>query len=475
MLGFCKRTQLFAILLAISIYHCQTYSLAQEIIVGGFDKALQKSESGVLPVTVMNALGESVPGVQCELQGLHSNEANGWFAIPPEFDEAKIVVSDDSGILHVAYPKEIRQGSNTFRTTAVRLVLSHFDFVSKSIAPSVADDKVVVSLSRGCETAFTAVDEDGRRVNDFGAIVAGKLAPQKWRSNDAGELRTQSVAAGTWQSMLAKPNTDGRILFSDLFLLPAQAGKALTLRDMRLTPGMQITGLLPKYVPRPVGHGQVIAVSLPRPAKEVWDEISPSLVWHDRVEIAKDGTFHFASLPRSGRIQLLAMCDGWMSTTNVGDTGLIMGQIVDVNGEDMSFEPDMERTGTVRVVVHDPAGAPIENAVVSVQPRQQFLRGDSAFLGSCILSQVQLRNIIGGFRSQVQSTFDELRPCYLQRTDRDGSATLSELPVGRSQQIDVYHPQYQMLANDRWIRIDPNDDLTTNHTITMSPSAGTIR
>jgi hypothetical protein len=268
---------------------------------------------------------------------------------------------------------------------------------------------------------------------------------------------------------LAKPELNGPTLFSDLFMLPAQSGKSLTLREIQLSRGIRVTGQLPEYVPRPIVAGQVIAVCLPRPAKEVWDEISPSLVWNDRVEIAKDGTFQFESLPRSGRIQMLAMCEGWLSSTNVSDTGLIMGQVSDIQGEDLVFEPEMERTGRVNVMVRDSSGTPIENAVVSVRPRQQFLRGDSAFLGSYVLSRVLVHNMQGNLQSPAKATFDELRECYIQKTDRDGQATLSELPVGRSQQIDVYHPQYQMLANDRWVRIAADGDLTTDHTITMSP------
>ncbi len=50
--------------------------------------------------------------------------------------------------------------------------------------------------------------------------------------------------------------------------------------------------------------------------RDILDDKVPSLLWWDRVPLETDGSFVFSSLPRSGKVHLIAVCDGWVSRSN---------------------------------------------------------------------------------------------------------------------------------------------------------------
>jgi hypothetical protein len=419
--------------------------------------------------------GKPISGAQVLVGQVRVKDITRWVPFLEDAKLNKTFETDEFGQVTVSYPKSFEAYGKRHEVASVRVLVVHPSYVSQWILSANKQETVTVKMQAGCSIAFTALDDDSRRLKEFGVLIAGENAPRVWLQDARGEMRTNSLAKGTWQAMLARRDDQGVMLYSDVFLVPALPGKSLALRNMRLRPGLRISGQLPVSVPRPIRNGQVIAVSLPRPAMEVWDNSNPSLAWHDRVPIDEDGRYALPSLPRSGRVQLLFSCDGWISSTKTSDSGFIMGQVVDVSGEDIEYEPNMETTGRVVVTIQDTEGNPIENAWAYVQPRQQFLRGDLANLGNYALSSDLIKRVGSGQLVHGLMVPDDLQSSFASMSNAQGQVIFQNLPSDRSQVVNVWHSDYEMVGGDRWIKTEAQPGLVSEFTISMRRKADSSR
>lgn len=411
------------------------------------DEKIDPSKMTDLAVLLQDEDGKPVAGAEVMPYAMRMKEQSGhgyWdrkvYGAPKHFR------SNDEGIAVIKYPPHVQSGPDVLTTKLVSFQITHTDFIRKIVDFDLGPERAEVQLKPGCEVRLSAVDPEGKRVENFGVVVAGPYQPEKWAKDGEGGRRTRSISDGTWQTMLVKLQDDGPTLFSDVLPLRVRPKQTVQFRNIRLSPGARLRGRLSANVPRPVKRGYVVTTSVPQPAGNSYDDKDPSLVWHDWVDVAEDGTFEFASLPRGGEVQLIAVCDGWVSTTTVPDANqvFVMGQLFDIDKDVVDVELQMEATGTLRVEVTTKDGKPLTEGSVAAWPNQSYYKGGSTVLGQKYRSDWQIKNQLLP-RDQQLAWPDWARDLpFMQPLDKNGVAVLTGIPVGKGEQVALQHDKLKL-------------------------------
>ena len=413
-----------------------------------------------LRVRVVRDDGEPIAGAQVTPYAMRAKEnANGhgyWnddLIGPP-----KAVATGEDGYATVRYPVNIGQPSNPRTTGLVSLQVHHPDYVSMTVHFTLGPDAAVVTLKVGCEVALTAVDARGQKIEDFAVLMAGPQAPELWAKTDDGGRRTRAATDGSWQTMLVKTQADGPTLFSGLMPLRVRPKQAVQIREVRLTPGAVLTGMLSNNVPRPIANGHVLLGSAPKPANDSWNEEEPSLVWYDWTPIQPDGGFRFGSIPRGGIVQLLAVCDGWVATTDFEEAGqhFVMGQSFEVNDDSNEVLVQMEPTGVLDVTVVDEQGQPVTEGSLSSWPNQKLLLGGSTLLGERFrTADFVERQLHPAKESPNRPSWKRGFP-FQAKLDSEGKVRLTGIPLKRSYSLGLSHPTLVLApAGERFLLETP--------------------
>lgn len=342
-----------------------------------------------LRVKLLGEDGENVVGaaVMPYAMRMVNENAHGYWN-REKLGSPKDFFSDEDGVATIRYPAKVYSLPQPMTTSLVTFQIRHSDFVTKVVHLELGPDyenaieETEVQLKKGCELVLSAQDENEVPIEHFGVVMAGYEQPEFWASVGQGGKRTSSLNDGTHQTLLVKPQDDGPTLFSGLLPLRVRPNQALKIRNVKLSPGSRVVGQLSKNVTRPVRDGYAITTSVPRPAGESSDKTTPSLTWEDWAEINEDGSFELPSVPRSGEIQIIAICEGWVSTTTVPEArGHVMGQLFDVDETLTKVDVEMEETGVLEVIVTRPDGGPLMEGYVSSWPNQRYYKGGSTILG----------------------------------------------------------------------------------------------
>ena len=364
----------------------------------------------------------------------------------------KTVVSDEAGKAVIHYPVHIGGATAPLTTNLVTFQIGHTDFVQQVVHFSLGPKLANVTLKAGCEVQFSAVDPTGKPVPDFAVMMAGPLSPSYWADDGQGGRRTRSASDGAWQTMIVKPQADGPTLFSGVLPLTVRPDQDVRIRNVKLLPGANIQGTIADNVPRPVKNGYVIATSAPKPAENSYADKDPSLTWHDWTEIQEDGSFELASIPRGGDLQIIGICDGWLSSTNIPDAKgqFIMGQLFKLEKDKPRIELtlEMEHTGSLELTVLQPDGSPLKEGSIASWPNQAYLKGGSTLLGqryrSLPVAELQLLPI----EKQTHPPREADRQLPYQGKVVDGKVTLTGLPIGRSESLVLMHPELVLKSDD---------------------------
>jgi hypothetical protein len=411
------------------------------------------TEMADLPIVLRDEQGDPVVGAEVRAYAMRMREGEGhgyWddkIHGPP-----RTVLSDQNGRAVIQYPVRVRLGPQVMTTRLVSFSVAHAEFVSETVHFELGPDEALVTLTAGCEVTLSAVDADRHSLDDFGVLMAGRYSPTLWAKVEDGGRRSRAVKDGTWQTMLVKLPDDGPTLFSNVLPLRVRPQQTVRFRNIPLRRGARLRGTLSDNVPRPV-TGYVIATSAPWPGENSWSDENPSLVWHDWVDIAPDGSFEFASLPRSGEVQLIAVCDGWLSTT-VSDEpvagSFVMGQVFPVDEEEVSVVLAMEPTGTLAISLVRTDGQPFTEGRVSSWPNQRYLRGGSTLLGQRLRSEIGVRNQLVPPDERMPLYETDLELPFIKDVDPEGTVWLTGLPIGSQQQLVLTHDTHQFGgANER--------------------------
>jgi hypothetical protein len=186
------------------------------------------------------------------------------------------------------------------------------------------------------------------------------------------------------------------------------------------------------------------------PANDSWDDKLPSLLYYDSTEIDQDGKFHFRSLPSTGTLQLIAICDGWVGQQET-DSPFIVGETFEVDGNLSDVELEMQRTFDAKIRVIDEKGKPQAGVTIACSPNQRFKKGGSTWLGKRHDSLSSLRSQLMAEPSAAKVVDHNL---YSGVTDNQGRLTIRNLPRGRwSTSFDAWTEPESKL------KIDVNENL----------------
>ncbi|MCA9175030.1 MAG: hypothetical protein KDB14_11160 [Planctomycetales bacterium] len=465
-----RRTLAFALLLfsqpalAVVTFVAVTFAdvaFAEDGDNGDEAKILYPVATKPYTLKVVDENNQPLRGVDVLAAGIRCQEDPGsWYGWPtPNVGADNVMLTDANGEVTVQYPVRFGVPPNWFTTTTIDFRFSHPHFVGGSVEVDTAAESHTHQLVAGCPAHFSAKDDVGNQVTQFYVAIAGAGGLARWTLNE-GELSTGGIPEGGWQTMLVSPQSDGRHLFSGILPARYAQGKDVTIRGISLTPGLRLTGRLADNVPRPVTHGQITAWCLPKPRGQVYEDKDPSLGWSQAIDIEQDGTFNFPSLPRSGTVQLIAVCRSWVVESDAvadrpGDnriTGIHINldelQIVD--NELPGIIVPMKPTGTLEVTVRKDDGSPLEGATVASWPNQVYDKGGSTILGSEYSSIDAIRHVLDHadepyFKRAWATGSRQHR--YSVTTDAQGHAVLYDLPLKMEHGLYVGNEEYRQESN----------------------------
>jgi len=167
-----------------------------------------------------------------------------------------------------------------------------------------------------------------------------------------------------------------------------------------------------------------MALQAPMPFEDKQNVGIETLRWGEWVPIREDGSFEFVSLPRSGKIQMIAKCDGFVGKAD--DRGFTIGESFEIDETETKVTLAMEPTIDVEIVVTDKAGLPVSGADVGFNPNQLWAGWGSQILGERWKSMADVVDRLDPTKSvpEREMTFRD----YSSETDAEGIARIRNLP-----------------------------------------------
>ena len=406
-------------------------------------------------LSLVDGAGKPIEGAEVVVQGVRCQEDPGsWYAWPAaNGGPMPIVPTDQDGVARFKYPSKLGSAVEYFTITTLTMNFRHANYISERAEFAVDAEKPEQVLRPGCRVTYSAVDDSGKAIEEFAAYISGPGYDAKWTLAD-GTIQSMAVPDGTWQTMLVAPQNDGITLFSGVLPARYKSGSEMTIGNVTLRPGLRVQGRLAGNVPRPISDGVVVAWCQPKPTKKAIDN-REAIGWSDFAVIRADGTFEFASLPRDGRLQLIAICRGWVIEDQPRDGQPPVGQIktgvlIDLEAAPIAdnvladIELPMEEAGAIEVTVKHLDGSPASGIQVGTSPNQKLEDTGTQLLGEAYSSIVRIRSQIDG-TAPPNYWQQERKTRYMQETDAEGQAVLYDLPLG-SWELYVGSDQFKLVT-----------------------------
>jgi beta-lactamase regulating signal transducer with metallopeptidase domain len=435
---------------------------------GVFGESRQYRAAGPLErtVTVIDKAGQPVEGANIIPWGFGTSNGTGWSWIPIW---PKEFVTNAEGIATIFVSEELTavlpESSGDF--TFISFRVEHPDFAPEVQQDGIENTNQTVILSKGVTVVAKALDSaTGRQLeSDLYAVSSGYRTPA-WKM-DGSLLRSTpfnaaAPATGRYFRVVYAPDDapEPRTMFSDVVDASGlDVDDHMAKPDIELYPGVELSGMLSENVERPVkAGGRVIAVIIS-------GSDHSSCSWHDVAPITEEGTFRFAVLPRNSHVELIALCDGWVSQC-VPETAVkydqehgtrfaAMGYGGSVSSTPFRLKEDaanvilnMVETGICRIKVVDEQEQPIDLATITLMPNHQTREG-STFLGAGGRSIDALRRP-GSVPTDVNF---EVENTYVRVTSPQGIAVISNLPA-TSHMVAVNIPGYTHIPDPRYAMME---------------------
>jgi hypothetical protein len=333
------------------------------------------------------------------------------------------------------------------------------------------DRRVILSDSTTIEVRAHR-DKETRPLNRLFPVLSGSLTSgADWAERDGvltvRRVDLESEKASRWLRIVHVPD-QGPILFSDMIDLKLRTENPISLQ-VPLKPGVRAEGRLDPQVPRPIKNGRVVA------RIATGTDTSTNWRWSVIAEISPDGRFVLDAFPADENLQLIALCDGWVSAaTTAAEAAAYAAEnsaALDNRGHVGAFvhprlyrlkapviQPivPMLRTANCEVTVVNENGRPIPDASVAFWPCQLFYNLGSNIIGSGVdaLTLVRAQLASGKHRTSPDFSDSSLAKAYTAKTDARGIAIVRNLPLGGAAEsttpttllFDVSHDGYAPIA-----------------------------
>lgn len=433
----------------------------------------QRRKTNVLEhsVTVIAMDGRPVVGASVFPWGFGTTNGTGWGWFPTWPKEFK---TNAEGIAKILVPEELMAAvpPESGEVWFLSFRIEHPDYAPAARSQRQITDRQSITLSDGVVIAPKVTDgaTGGTISADLFAVSSG-YPSLKW-SVASGELRsarmdpTDAERGQYFRVIHAPQGSDSQIQFSDVIdvtTIITQEGhlKNGTQRagiadvDVSVHPGVRLSGKLSGNVPRPVKNGHVIASILAGPSQS-------GLVWQDVASLSETGTFEFASLPRNSHVELVAVCDGWVSTTLPADAAeydrrfgtnflqqaridrTISAMPVRLENGTVTTTLNMVPTGTCEFTIQDATGNPLDLATITCLP-YHMTRSGTFRLGEGGRSLDEVRNA----QPTELPKWNRRLVNFCRVTNPHGRAVISNLPTG-SLMVQVECPGYTIVPDSRY-------------------------
>lgn len=444
-------------------------------------------------VTVINDEGEPVVGAKVIPRGFGTSDGSGWGWIelwPTDFS------TDEKGIAVILVPEErlaiVPAGEGDIKSVSFNVEHPGYAPASKSMV--YISDRRPIALSRGVIVAPRAVDATTNQpiTSDLFAFSSGYSATH-WTNTEGGlrsaPIDTTDSETGKYFRVIHAPSDppNSPVLFSDVIdATKIEVKDRIAAVDVPLFHGVRLAGKLSANVPRPLKKGGHVVASMSGGDMDRTKYRRQTVGWGDVAMIDEDGNFEFSYLPRESQVELIAVCDGWVSKAKSEDlaeydrihqtgfqdlnTGSAAASTpVFIDRENVAITLDMVQMGSCEFLVEDENGRPLDLATIHCMPNHHTRAGGSHF-GYGGRSLDYLRNP----QTQTRGEWTRGLSQYSRTTGSDGHAVISNLPA-ELQMFQVVYPGYQMPQDPRFgggFRMgaaDIKSGRTTKLTVRMIP------
>ena len=256
-----------------------------------------------------------------------------------------------------------------------------------------------------------------------------------WLRPEPDLIMTRRLPAGTQAVRVIQFDAKGAAWFSDVVTFMAVQGKTNEF-SLPVKPGVVLRGRLDDSVPRPVTNGRVVANV--RPTGHNIQNHPPE--WHAWSSVRSDGTFEIGSLPE-GELEIVALCDGFVSTNGPGQFNTRYPQRHSVGTNDLAITIGMEATARLEVQVTGPSGEPVREATVSTWPNVRYGEWSSVIFAS---DRYNTADFFLSNNIAHQSWREPVRD-FNATTDAAGLAVVPNVPA-TVRQFSVGHPNLVLPA-----------------------------
>jgi len=417
-------------------------------------------------IRIVDAAGKPVSGAVIQPDGLRTKSGpydgghygwgtnlNGVANVP--------VISDENGYALVAYPKyvfeRIETGQISFSVTHPEFVPDRPFRVIATAPPAGAPWQVWFADLRNRIQRKTLTARADPVVLQKGAVLKVLVRPgglmrtngpllvqvsefsfentNLWAWPEPGAAVTRQLGAGLHTVRALQLASDGSTWFSEVISITATAEQTnVVVVDLKR--GSTVRGILDMKVTRPVTNGRVVA--------NVWPlghlpKDSPP-EWHDWSSVGADGSFEISNLP-PGDLEIVALCDGFVSTNGAGQFQTSHPQKHILGTNDLTITVGMEQTARLEVRITDDNGNPVEGASAETWPNVRYGEWGSRILMSDCYNSLDWLLAAPKLKSQL---FQPI-PDFNGVSDRAGLAVIPNLPT-TVKSFSVRHPLFVMPA-----------------------------
>ena len=479
-MGFSRRVVIRATaVLAISFVEINAAELpTSDLVAISLDKMATGQQMLKLPVHVTDATGKPVSRTKITPWALRSSQGHGLWAKDDKQAGMgpKEVITDESGNATVMYPL-YRDVQEQIRTIGASIYVDHPDFAyieSLHIElPIETKGPYEIKLTAGVSLEIRTLI-DGMPV-DLDNVFALWSDGRSWRPDAKpkklanGVLRIPTMPPGKNSVLLVKLDGDRATHFSKITNVELKSGERNKI-DVALRPSREIRGRLSDNVPRPVLHGR-IKVSTLAPNENDDSRVT----WFSWSPIRPDGTFTINGWPDGERLQLIALCDGYIavsgSSSDAGKqpsssngAGLVRPQVFDPS-RDEQIEVAMAPLVRCQVNGIDENDRPIGGVAIYSCPNVTWWNQRS---------QIYCHPLVRGERLLRDRNYDKsvdkaYSTPFEGETDSEGKLALY-LPTG-TQRLNVSSDRYELpaLLGDRDIRVKLTRGETTEVLLRLQP------